>query len=130
MFGQGISTVRFQQESLSALNRLAVRFQQESLSVLNRNPCPLSSGISVRFGQEQVSVLRKNMHLIHLLRVGREIFIILEISFFHTIASPLTIWINSLFTTIYLFRLSIALSILRLRGVIFFLTDISMVSIS
>jgi hypothetical protein len=61
MISSGISAVRFQQESLSALNRPAVRFFQESVSVLNKNWCPLSSGISVRFGQEQVSVLRKNL---------------------------------------------------------------------
>jgi hypothetical protein len=52
-------TVRFQQESLSALNRPAVRFPQELLSAFSRNPCPLWSGIGVRFEQEQVSALRK-----------------------------------------------------------------------
>ena len=34
-----------------------VRFQQESLSALNRAGCPLYSGITVRFQQEQVSAL-------------------------------------------------------------------------
>jgi hypothetical protein len=56
-----IPAVRFQQESLSALNRPAVRFLQELVSAFSRNPCPLWSGIGVRFAQEQVSALHKIM---------------------------------------------------------------------
>jgi hypothetical protein len=58
-----IPAVRFQQESLSALNQPAVRFLQELLSAFSRNPCPLWSGIGVRFAQEQVSALHKIMQL-------------------------------------------------------------------
>lgn len=57
-----IPAVRFQQESLSALNRPAVRFLQELVSAFSRNPCPLWSGIGVRIAQEQVSALHKIMH--------------------------------------------------------------------
>jgi hypothetical protein len=60
MISSGISAVRFQQESLSALNRPAVRFFQESVSVLNKNWCPLYSRIGVRFTQELVSALDRN----------------------------------------------------------------------
>jgi hypothetical protein len=53
-------SVRFQQESLSAIKRggcplsprIRVRFQQELLSAFSKNCCPFSAGMSVRFGQE------------------------------------------------------------------------------
>src|SRR5690554_4198854 len=55
-----IPTVRFQQESLSALNRpgcpfsarILVLFQQELMSALLRNCCPLSARTGVRFAQD------------------------------------------------------------------------------
>src|SRR5690554_1291657 len=40
-----------------------VRFQQESLSALNRTGCPLSPRILVRFTQELVSALDRILHL-------------------------------------------------------------------
>ena len=55
-----IPTVRFQQESLSALNRpgcpfsarILVLFQQELMSALLRKCCPLSARTGVRFAQD------------------------------------------------------------------------------
>jgi transposase len=55
-----IPTVRFQQESLSALNRpgcpfsarILVLFQQELMSALLRKCCPLSARTGVRFEQD------------------------------------------------------------------------------
>jgi hypothetical protein len=55
-----IPTVRFQQESLSALNRpgcplsarILVLFQQELMSALLRKCCPLSARTAVRFEQD------------------------------------------------------------------------------
>lgn len=60
MVGLRITTVRFQQESLSALNRpgcpfsarILVLFQQELMSALLRKCCPLSARTGVRFEQD------------------------------------------------------------------------------
>jgi hypothetical protein len=41
-----------------------VRFQQESLSALNRTGCPLSPRILVRFTQELVSALDRILHYV------------------------------------------------------------------
>jgi hypothetical protein len=64
-------SVRFQQESLSAIKRggcplsprIRVRFQQELLSAFSKNCCPFSAGMSVRFGQEYAIHQREKKRL-------------------------------------------------------------------
>jgi hypothetical protein len=65
-----IPTVRFQQESLSALNRtgcplsprILVRFTQELVSALGRNRCPLWAGFCI-FNKFQIKNSVKNAQI-------------------------------------------------------------------